>query len=221
MRRSHLLPLCAVLAAAAPMAAQTHPLPRTGELIDSATFAAVVGAHAGTGPGKLVLTLTIDSAGRVSGVRVFESKVPEPVAALLADSVVAYVRPQEAWAEGRWWVRLVVEAGAQPTLRVQRPRITPPVLVSAPVSPEPLPPRLGGAAPGRAAAAYRVLVDVDGSVLRFAPLASNVPDVTEGLRRSASQLRYRPGTVDDVPDRMWKEERPEVRSVIRVVPSRP
>ncbi len=213
MRLPLLLVPFTLLTLDAPATAQTHPLPKTGEFVDSAGFAAVVRAQGANSAGRLVLSIVVDSVGRIASVRTFEAKVPMTVAAALADSLSAYARPQAAWSRGRWWLRLVVDVGPEPALRTERAQLSSPSLIGRPtLDPQVVAAVVRGQASSSFDISYQVLVAEDGSVLRVEPGPSLVPALMDQLRRDAATTRFRPGKVDGVPQPMWIEHRMKIEA---------
>jgi len=204
-----LLPFTLLIVAAS-VRAQTHPLPKTEEIIDSVGFAAVVRAQAAGAAGKVLLSITIDSAGRVVGAWPVETRAPAEVATMLADSVIAYMRPQAPWARGFWWLRLAVRLGAQPSLRVERPRVQGPEPVAGGLADALR--ALGPLAPS-GKGEIRLLVDETGRVRR-AEAGVGTPALSPvAVARLLDQAHYTPGTVDGRPAPMWVALRIESRMI--------
>lgn len=214
MRPPLLLVSFSIFALATAATAQSHPLPKAAEFLDSAGFAAVVRAQAAGSVGKLVLSVAVDSAGRIAGVRTLETKgVPMGVAAALADSVTGYARPQAPWPRGRWWLRLAIAVGPEPALRTERAQVSSPSLMGRPsLDPDVLAAIVRGQPGASFDLSYRVLVAEDGSVLRVEPGPSLVPALMDQLRRDAATTRYRPGKVDGYPQPMWIEHRMKIEA---------
>ncbi len=212
MRPPLLLPFL-IIVLATTVNAQTHALPKTGEFLDSAGFAAVVRAQAAGNAGRLVLSIAVDSAGRIASVRTLEAKVSMTVAAALADTLSAYARPQATWPRGRWWLRLAIDVGPEPTLRTERAQLSSPSLIGRPsLDPQVVAAVVRGQAASSFDISYQVLVAEDGSVLRVEPGPSLVPALIDQLRRDAATTRYRPGKVDGVPQPMWIEHRMKIEA---------
>ncbi len=196
-----LVPL-SLLSLALPLRAQlvAHRQPRAGELVDSVAFAAFARARAGEASGNAVLSLVFDSAGSLKGARAIDGSLPAAVRSVLADSVVAYLRPQAGWSGGTWWVRLAVRSGPETTLRTGSCHEQPPVLRSTSDIGAIL--AAGGNAPRRLID-LRFLVSETGFVLRVEP-GTSMPAVSPlDAARLIERLRYTPGFVDGEPQPMW------------------
>ncbi len=201
MRRSLLLP-CLALTLAGPLSAQVpqHKLPRPGELVDTAAFAAFARARAGEARGDAALSLVFDSAGRLESARAVEGSLPPEVKAALADSVVAYLKPQAPWPGGTWWTRLAVRVGPELALHTQPCHVEGPAQTSTGDLMVLLP---AGGNPPTGRTEYRFLVSETGRVLRVEAGPGTRPLSPIDAARLAERLRYTPGTVDGRPVPMW------------------
>ncbi len=202
MRCARSLLLVLLLLTAASLSAQVpqHKLPRPGELVDTAAFAAFARARAGEARGDAVLSFVFDSAGRLESARAIEGSLPPEVKTALADSVVAYLKPQAPWPGGAWWTRLAVRVGPEVALHTEPCHVQGPTQTSTRDLMSLLP---AGGYPPTGRTEYRLLVSETGRVLRVEPGPGTRPLTPIDAARMAERLRYTPGTVDGRPVAMW------------------
>ena len=175
------------------------PLPGVDQLADSAALDQRVSAFATQYPIRDnamfgLYSIAFDGNGAVERVQALDYMLPQGRAEEFAGLVRGALRPQRA---GRpWSVRLRVEPGATPKLRVGRSEVCPPEMrvrfsVRAPAkSPIQSPPPMR----------VRVLVGEDGRVRSFQMLhGSGVSDLDQWVQTRLTSARYAPGLVDGAP----------------------
>jgi hypothetical protein len=175
------------------------PLPGVDQLADSAMLDQRVTAFAQQYPIRdnamfALYSIAFDANGAVERVQAVDYMLPQGHADELAVLVRSALKPQRS---GRpWSVRLRLEPGATPKIRVGRSEVCAPEIrvrftVTAPASSHlqsPPPMRL------------RVLVGDDGRVRSFQMLnGSGVPELDQWVQSRLVEGTYTPGLVDGVP----------------------
>jgi hypothetical protein len=195
---------CVADSAAAPrrgctIAHDPEPLPGVDQLADSAMLDQRVTAFAQQYPIRdntmfAVYSIAFDANGAVERVQAVDYMLPQGRAEELAVLVRSALKPQRS---GRpWSVRLRLEPGATPKLRVGRSEVCPPAMLVrfSVIAPAHYP--LQSPAPMRA----RVQVGEDGRVRSLHMLhRSGAPKLDQWVESRLAAGRYTPGLVDGVP----------------------
>jgi TonB family protein len=184
---------------------QPHPLPPVGQIADSAALVEAVSAFTRRfpltdGPARALYSVAFDRQGRLERLHPIDFWLPQRQAEAFHALVRTQIRTQ---ASGPWSVRLLVEDGAEPTLRVGYSERCDPVSrthfrLIAPAmlqlqKPQPVRVRLDVTAEGRMRS-----VDLVGS--------SGSADLDRWITQTLQRYEFTPGLLDGAPVPMAFEE---------------
>lgn len=174
-------------------------LPSVAQLVDTDAVAAVLGGDPMPSGAYALLSLKFDSAGQPTRAAVLETTVPTADGERVATAVANALRTQAASAAA-WGVRLRVDAGAPPVLRVGRSEWCPASNVGL-VDVQ----RSGHLAtmvqrPVLVPAKWRVVVDEAGTVQMVTLLtATNYRDLARESQQDIARMHFLPALDDRAP----------------------